>query len=166
MEFLSPTINLFIVPHDFIIFVNHLDAFLHSDDFELITSEPHITVKLSANGQSIMLHCIHYKSFEEVTSLWKRRAKRVISDRICVIMTERDGCTYADLQEFDKIKYQKVCFVHKPMPEFDWAVYLDHTEVQNDVEHKVVDLTQYENWHSGRRIIDRFDYTNFLCQIN
>lgn len=78
-------------------------------------------------------------------------------------MVERDGCTYEDIQAFDKLPYEhKVIFVHKPMPEIKSACYIPGTELDGTDGQWVQPLTSYIHRFTSKRYIDQFDYVEFL----
>ena len=51
---------------------------------------------------------MHYGTFEEAKLKWYERSKRVDYSNLYIVMTDRDGCTYEDMLEFDKIKYPSI----------------------------------------------------------
>ena len=89
---------------------------------------PYPLVELSSKSGAITLHCVHYKNLAEVKEKWIERSKRVIKDRICLIMCERDGCSHEDLCAFDRMEYKKICFVHENMPDIKSSYYISGTE--------------------------------------
>jgi uncharacterized protein (DUF1919 family) len=163
LQFKSPTINMYIEAKDFIKFCKNLEFYLKQELKYLNCDEDgHPIVEL----YDIKLHCIHYKDFEEVKQCWNKRVKRVNLDNLFFIMRERDGCTYQDIIEFDKLPYKnKVIFVHKEMPEIKSAYYIKNTEVNDDPNNKIIGLTAYEGIYTGKRYIDEFDYVGFLNKI-
>lgn len=127
---LSPTVNLFILPTDFIDFCSNLEANLDADVVEVKSDEPYPVG--AVNG--CVAHFSHYKTISEAREAWKRRAVRVNPDRMLVLMVERDGCTYDDLKRFDALPFpDKMVLVHRPYPEIGSAVvvpgYADSDEV-------------------------------------
>jgi uncharacterized protein (DUF1919 family) len=163
LQFKSPTINMYIESKDFIKFCKNLEFYLKQELKYL---------KQDADGYPIIelydikLHCVHYKNFKEVRESWNKRAKRVNLNNLFFIMSERDGCTYEDIVEFDKLPYKnKVIFVHKEMPEIKSAHYIKNTELKNDSNNKIIGLTAYEGRYTGKRYIDEFDYIGFLNKI-
>ena len=120
LKFLSPTVNLKILPDEFIKFMENLDKYLHAELIEVKTDLSHPVGKLD----DITIYFVHYKTFEEASNKWKERAKRVDFNNIRVIMTARDGAKYETLERFDKLPYKKVLFDEKPHPELKSAVYV------------------------------------------
>ena len=158
LQFNSPTINMYMTPGDFLKFCKNPMNYT-GEDMKLIENTPYIKVINS----DIILHCLHYSSFEEVKEKWASRFKRINWDNIYVIMVERDGCTYNQLQEFDQLCYEnKVVFVHKEMPEIESAVYLSGTETKGDSYHYVQGLTNWKGHFSGERLMDAFDFVEFI----
>jgi len=169
MAFTSPTINMYMKPADFIRFLKNTHKYtrvIREDgsfdtniDIELISNEEYPIVQID----DIVVHGVHYKSFEEFCVRWRERCQRINWDNIYVIMTERDGCSYEDLCEFDALPYEnKVVFVHKEMPEIHSSIYIPGTEEKNDDLNKVKVLTNWESPLSGRRVMDRFDFSTFF----
>lgn len=117
-KFLSPTVNLFFTPKDFLKFVENLDYYLS-------------IVPTVENGEKypigrlddITLYFMHYNSAEEALSKWEERKKRVNKDKIFVIMVERDGFTQQDFEDFKKIKYPKLLFTRNKDYECDDSLY-------------------------------------------
>ena len=162
MRFDSPTINMFIQPYDFIRFLREYPAYMEAERFELqeMGKYPVVRCYKKNSEEYITLFCVHYKCAEDVAEKWRERSKRVTED-IRVIMAQRDGCTDEDLMEFDKLPFKKVCFTCKPYPQYDWAVCVKSNKQSPD-SGEVIDLTQYANWHTGKRHIDNFDYISFM----
>lgn len=162
MRFDSPTINMYIKPCDFIRFLKEYPVYLEAERFELqeMGKYPVVRCYKYNSEEYITLFCVHYKSVEEVAEKWRERSKRVTKD-IRVIMAQRDGCTNEDLMEFDKLPFKKVCFTCKPYPKYNWAICVK-SDKQNPNSGEVIDLTKYVSWYSGRRLIDNFDYINFI----
>ena len=104
------------------------------------------------------IHFIHYKNFAEAQEKWQSRLKRVNYDDLRIVMTENDGCTYENLQEFEQLSYKrKVVFTHKPYPEFKSAFYIPGFE-------KIGRVAYVMGWKGvfGTRRCDKFDWVNFL----
>lgn len=111
----------------------------------------------------ILLHCVHYSSFNEFVDKWTQRCERINWNNLFFILTERDGCTEEDIKAFDALPYKnKVVFVHKPMPEYKSAIYLPGTELDGMDGQWVRPLTSYKGRLTGRRYIDDFDYVSFF----
>jgi uncharacterized protein (DUF1919 family) len=155
LKFLTPTINMFMFPKDYLKFVGNLNEYL-ADDAELVqveSSETYPVGKLI----DVEIHFMHYNSFDEARKKWNERRKRVQLDNLFLMMTDRDGCEYKDIVEFDKLPFRKVIFTNRPYPEIKSAFYI------RGFEHKssVGVLSEKKNlW--GKRYLDEFDFVSFL----
>lgn len=104
-KFLSPTVNLFFKPDDFIKFVNNIDYY--------ISLTPNITMGENypiGKLDDITIYFMHFTSVEEAYKKWEERKQRINKDKIFVIMVERDGFTKENFDAFQKIKYPKLLF--------------------------------------------------------
>lgn len=103
MKFCSPLINMYIEADDFVKLVNNQQYYLNLDP--ILIDDTHYP--LCALGD-ITLHCLHYKSFNEVLDKWKARKARINWDKILIIMTDRDGFCERHYEEFDKFPGNKL----------------------------------------------------------
>ncbi|MBO4675528.1 MAG: DUF1919 domain-containing protein [Elusimicrobiaceae bacterium] len=160
MKFLSPTINLWMSPSDFIKFCSNPSKYLTAD-FVSVPLEVNYPV---AKCEDITLHLLHYTSLENAQKDWRRRASRINWKNLYIIMTERDGCTEDDLLNFDSLPYaNKIVFVHKPMPEIKSSFYIPGTEMKKtDPLHKIISLTDFVYRVSYIRFLDKFDWIEFF----
>ena len=97
LRFLSPTINMFICPGDFVELMSHLKEYLSYDLREAEQTGKHYPVAILGEGQkrkSIMLHGLHYSSYELLEKKWNERKQRINWDNLFIMMFERDGCTF------------------------------------------------------------------------
>lgn len=160
LKFLSPTINLYIKPKDFIKFLKNMDHYIEYDPINVSSKNREFPVMLI---DDIEIFCVHYKTFEEARNKWNIRKKRINKNNLFIIMNERDNCSYEDIVEFDKLDYNnKVIFVSKEMPEINSSFYIKGSEDISNSEHGIVSLVKYKSILSGRRFIDDFDYVSFL----
>lgn len=104
-QFLSPTAGLFMLPGDFIKFVNNLDEYLTKTPVVFMGSQYPIGIL-----GDIKIYFMHYASPEEAVEKWERRKLRVNKDKIIVIMVERNGFRDNHFEAFKQIKYPKVLF--------------------------------------------------------
>lgn len=75
------------------------------------------------------------------------------------------GCTEEDIINFDKLKYKhKVIFVSKEMNNIKSAYYIPETENKNknDIENRIINLTEYEGRFKAKRFYEEFDFVNFF----
>lgn len=104
-RFLSPTIDLYFEPADFIKFVNNLNYYLS------LTPKVSMGQKYPIGTlEDIKIFFVHYSSCEEAIAKWEERKKRVNYDKIFVIMVERDGFSDINFENFKNVKYNKILF--------------------------------------------------------
>ena len=154
--FNSPFVNLLVYPSDFIKFLKRPDYYLSLT----LTYVPELS-KTFPIGQldDIKIYFVHYQSFREAKIKWDERCSRVDLNNVYVILTEKDGCTYKDLIEFDQLKYShKVVFTRVERPEIKSGFYIKNCLKHNEIR----DLTDFKWLLARKRWIDDFDYVSFL----
>lgn len=155
MRFLTPTINLSIEMDDFIRMVKDLRWYM---DQELTEVKEEYKCPIGLLGD-IRIYFIHYSSFEEAREKWKERKQRINWDNIFIVGTERDGCTYETIRNFEQLPYKnKVIFTHVEYPEFPSAYYIKGFEEKKELG----TITNYKKQVLKRRYLDDFDYIGFL----
>lgn len=158
--FASPTVNMFIQPADYIKFCKNIRYYLSIEPIQIKENGLPYPVALI---EDIKVFCVHYKSFDEFKEKWNARRLRCNYDNMAFIMSERDGCTYDDILQFDKLDLKKkVVFVSKDMPEIKSSIHIPGSENTGDLLQPLKILTGYKNIFSGYRLIDKFDYVAFL----
>lgn len=120
-RFLSPTVNLYMLPSDFIKFVNNFEFYL--------SQKPEITMgenyPIGYFSDGLKVNFMHYKTVDEALDKWESRKKRINKDKIFIICVERDGFNYENYIEFKKIKYPKVLFtIKKELDEDSECIYI------------------------------------------
>lgn len=156
LRFNSPFVNLYVTPKDFIRYLANLD-FYRDQPLEFIqTDKPYPVGKLA----DLTIHFMHYNNEQEAKQKWQQRTQRLQIENLFIIMTERDGCTYQDLIEFDQLPFKhKIVFTHKVYPDIQSSFYISGFE-----QHKMVgDLFEYKGL-TGKRYYDQFDYVNWFNQ--
>lgn len=154
-RFNTPTVNLYMTAADFLRLLADPKRYLGKAPEEIPSDEPFPVGRID----DITLYFMHYGSFEEARDKWTERAERVDLDDLFVMMTDKNGCTEADIAAFDAMPYpHKVIFTHKPYPEFKSAFYIKGFEDQEEVG-------VLSDWKPGffkRRWLDAFDSPAFL----
>lgn len=162
MKFRTPTINMYILPKDFVKLCADLPKYI------LIEPEVDMTMNMGfpvLKIEDIFLFCNHAKDGKQAIEDWNRRKERINYKNICYIMCERDGCTEQDIESFSDLPLDnKVVFVDHEMPEIRCAVYIPGIENKDD-EHKIQSITGYLGSFTGKRWIDKFDYVTFFNQM-
>ena len=154
VRFNSPFVNLWIKPKDYIKLLKNFDRYMAADLSEIF--EDGITYPIG-KLDDISIYFQHYDSFEQAKETWDERKKRIDKTNLFVLFTDRDGCTYEDLVEFDSLPYNKVVFTNKPYPEIKSSFYIKGFENLESVGHC------YE-YMPGRIIkyYDQFDYVKWF----
>ena len=152
--FLSPTVNCYILPKDYLKMLSNLEYYMSLD----IRMAPNESGKGWQRGyvDDIPVTFLHIKYPDEPREKWNIRRKRVNYDNLYIMMTERDGCTYEDLLEFDKLPFKnKVVYTIREYPEIKSAFYL-----KGCVDSKTGQLGyayEYPHWWSLSRYMEQFD---------
>ncbi len=124
LKFMSPTINLKILPDDFIELLEHLEYYMAQNIIEVeIPDSPcpvgMIPRRAGSQGDFIYIHFVHYRTFEQAKEKWVERSKRINWDNIVVMMTARDGCNESTLRRFECLPYsQRICYTNEPHHEY------------------------------------------------
>lgn len=155
LRFDTPTVNLLIHPKDFVEMLSHLGAYMQAD-MEDITNGNRCPVGLLGGRIQLFFH--HYASFDKAKAAWKHRAKWVDYDNIYAVLVERNGCTYEDLQNFDRLPIKrKVALVHKEYPEIRCA-YVVRGTLEGEALGQIIAFRGC----FGKRYYDQFDWARFL----
>ena len=155
LQFDTPTINLYFEPADYLKFCMNLSFYLKQPVND-ITGNADYPIGLL---NDIKLHFLHYQSFEEARSKWEERSKRVHLDNIYFMFSDRNGCTYEQLKEFDRLPLKnKVVFTNRHYPELKSSKYIRGFEDGNCVGV----LSNYRSFFWDKRYYDDFDYVSWL----
>lgn len=110
MEFLSPTINLFIWQPDFVKFVLDFEHYMNCD-LILIWGEEY---PVGILDNEIRIDFMHYNSCSDAKKKWEERKKRINYGKIVVCCSDRNGFNDKVFDEWKKIIYPKILFtVHE-----------------------------------------------------
>lgn len=104
-RFLSPTVNLYFTPDDFLKFINNLNFYL-SKTPKIVMGKNYPIGELD----DIKINFMHYSTPDEALSKWEERKSRINKEKIFVIMVERDGFTKKNFEDFNRINYPKLLF--------------------------------------------------------
>lgn len=160
LQFLSPTINLFIKAQDYLMFVENLSHYVYSE-MKLYSGKEKRDYPL-ADLDGLTLYLVHYKSIEEAKQKWEQRVKRINWNKITVLGTDRDGMTLELMERFDSLPYHKIMFV-KDTPTYSWQVQIhgcvEETQVGTILQ---PDISSWSAAFHGKRYYDQFDWVDFL----
>ncbi len=124
LPYATPTAGLYILGHDFVKFAGNLQHYL-SLNLEFIPWEscanyieirdefPYPVARLG----DIEVYFMHYHSEEEAAEKWYRRAKRVNTEHILYKLSQREGCSRQDIEDFMALPLKhKLCFAYDEVP--------------------------------------------------
>jgi Exopolysaccharide biosynthesis protein len=161
LQFRSPTVNLFMSHNDFLCFLESIDYYLHCEIEQIHEEGIAYPVGLMRRGnESVKLHFVHFRTFEEAAEKWRNRCARVDLNNAFVIME------YAPIKEDDPL-WKRFC----ALPFDNKAVLTGDTSFDHpDLVHIGMYNEPYEN---GRifaikpgtilhRWLDDFDYVSFF----
>lgn len=159
LKFLSPTINLWISPHDYIKILKSPQRYFSNMNMTQIKKK-NINYPIG-KLDDVTVYGQHYNDFNELKAKWNERKERINWNNIFIFMIERDGCTYQDLLEFDKLPYKnKVVFTKKKYKNVKSSLVLPNSY---DIKNKNVNnLLVYPSYFSIFKILDEFDYVKFF----
>ena len=162
LQFLSPTVNLYMNAGDFIKFCENLDYYLSIDNWTLCT-DPQIVGERKYPVvwlDDILLYLVHYHSADEALGKWNERKKRIDKSKIVIFNNDREGMTPELKDRFEALPYKKVLFTHQPDEQHQSCFYLRGYETENCVGI----ITNWGGWF-GQRPIDQFDWVDFLNSV-
>ena len=155
-RFNTPTVNLYFKPADFLKFLKNPVLYLNAEPVQVYEDGVDYPV---GSLLDIKVYFMHYKSFDEAKNKWVQRSKRVSLNNVFVMMTDKDGCTYQQLLEFEQLPYKrKVVFTCRPYPELKSAFYIPGFEEQGEVG----TLSDWKPQLWRRRWLDDYDYVSVI----
>lgn len=158
LRFQSPTINLWMTPADFIKYCARLQ---HYSACRLRFAECGKCSYPVGILDDITIYFQHYKSEAEALAKWEERTSRINYDNIRCILTERDGCTEADLEAFARLPYPTAALVHTPKPHIPNTHYIRGFETETELGNLMLFR---QGQYLGRKYLDYFDFVSFLKQ--
>ena len=155
MRYNSPFVNMFIESEDYLKLLSDLDRYMNA---KLRFIEKERCAYPVALLEDVTLHCVHYKSQEDVVQKWEERKARMDLSNCFVLFSEQDGCTVRHLERFDALPFaHKAVLTHKPYKKVRSAVYIRGFEEQGAVS----GLYRYKGWR-GLKYYDDFDYVGWF----
>ncbi|TCP89763.1 uncharacterized protein (DUF1919 family) [Cricetibacter osteomyelitidis] len=156
-KFNSPFVNLCLLPKDFIKYLQNIEHYMKAELHFEQTDKPYPVGKLD----DLTIYFMHYHCEQEARDKWIERTARMNLDNLFILMTDRDGCSYEDLQAFEQLPYKnKIVFTHQKYPEISTALYVPGFENQGQVG----DLFEFSGC-SGKKYYDRLDYVAWFNEV-
>lgn len=160
LRFNSPFVNLWMKPDDYIKLLQKLEYYLSCE--MTFTEEANISYPIGVLDD-IKIYFQHYKTPEEAKQKWCERSERIDINNLFIMFTDRDGCTYQNLSDFDSLPYEnKIVFTNKPYPEFKSAYYLKGWEQDECIGM----CFEFKNSFTGKKYYDDFDYIAWFNHEN
>ena len=158
LKFLSPTINCFIEPGDFIKFCKNLEHYL-SLNLEFVKSEKSYPV---AKLDDVTVYFNHSKTEKDAENMWNKRKTRVNYDNIYVILYNRyakDAVPLSkdEILEAGNIKCKNLIVLSDiPYPDIPYVLYIPKKD--SDLGQLYFDCDKY-----GIKTFEKdFDFISFL----
>ena len=121
MQFLSPTINLYLNPQDFLEMVENLENYMTLPINMKIEDG-----KIIGYIGKLRIIFLHYDDLEIAKQKWEERKKRILYDKLFIICTDRDGFDQKCFERFKKIKYPKALVTrNEKWKDEEFCVYLE-----------------------------------------
>lgn len=161
MRFDSPTIDLYIYPDDYILFLENPQYYFAqkiqflSDDQK---SEPFPVGILGEDSREIKIYFNHYESKDQAEKKWIERSKRVHWDNVYVIMSDQNGCTGETARKFDKLSYNNKVFYSSKLIDDVACLKI----IPDNGRGEIKTLTHYINMWGKRYYAYKFDYVAWL----
>ena len=170
LKFNSPTINLSMDNNDFITFAENLDIFLKVDGvtFEEIRDSglDYPVGKLSAQGKSVIIQFVHYKTLEQARLKWVERVQRVDFNNLFLIWecSCESGPDDELWKRFLSLGYRKILITGQRFPVNNEYVF--RTRLYGKKYHYGKILEYQKGLLFYKRYLDKFDYVEFLNEDN
>ncbi len=158
LRFNSPFVNLWMKPDDYVKMLSNLRYYLNCE-LEFV-EEDGINYPIGLLDD-VRIYFQHYTTAEQAKEKWVERSKRINYENLFIMFTDRDGCTYQNLCDFDALPYKnKVVFTHIPYPELKSAFYIQGWESEESVGL----CFEYKSSFSIKKHYDDFDYIKWFNQ--
>lgn len=115
MRFLSPTVNLYFeTAKDYLEYLSDIKYYSAQKPTEIHRDGKKYPIGKITNGdKSIVLHFMHYHTFEEAVEKWKERGQRINYDKIAVIwhVPKATGPSYEDFNRFLSFNFDRALII-------------------------------------------------------
>lgn len=155
LQFLSPTINLWINQKDFCKFVLNIRYYISLKLEFFDTSYNHPVAKLG----DITIYFNHFKTEDEAKEVWIKRKIRINYENLFIIMYDKDGITYDDLKNLNQVKCKgKLVISNNYYPDLDYVVQIKADEGNPETRYRLD-----KNKLTAKRTFEqKFDYVSWL----
>lgn len=161
LKFLSPTINLYFSPEDYLLFCKHLEAYIKGKMTD--ASDPNVVSfpigclhPSDACLPNIRIYFMHYQNYEDASAIWYKRCSRIKYENLFFLWEyNKSNTKLKTIQEFDGLPVKKMILTYDDLPEvvnyykFKFSDHFNPGEIL-----KVLP--------NGKRNLDEFNYVDFL----
>lgn len=109
LRFMSPTINMWIMPQDIVKFLTNMDEYLNAEFVEDKTSQYSYPVGIL---KDIRVYFNHYKTFKEAVDKWNDRKTRIDRENLYII-TDDKFLTDEDIAALESVKCRRLIIFTK-----------------------------------------------------
>ena len=159
-KFLSPTIDLYFPRNDFVPFCMHLKEFINGN----IVEKPDPTVsypvgEIKTDFGAVEVRFMHYSTFEDAVADWRRRAKRVDYDKLCVVFDADADCPEALVRAFGEIPLKNKIMLTSGIDVKKYPYCFNMKSYENGYRDSLV---YFKNDFSTQRYMYDFDFIRFI----
>lgn len=160
LRFMSPTINLYFINDEFILFCTYLKEYISLDLCEYKQHDKLFPVGLLPGSKGdVHIYFMHYNSFAEAKTKWNERKNRINYDNLFIIM-EAQKSSEESLLQFNAIPYEnKVVLTDGNCPNILQSFSIENNFYGESYwSGKFLEYPKY----GIRRYMDVFDYVHFF----
>ena len=156
----SPMINCAMLPEGYVRYLAHIEHYLQC---ELVEKESELNFPVgelvSEAFGNIEIRFMHYASFKEAKTLWKRRSKRIDLNNMNVVLDLNPGMVASekDVNAFLALPYNKVIITTEKFKDTPVSHFID---VGNKINVPGI-MLKFKNLR-GERYYDDFDFIEWL----
>lgn len=157
LPFNSPFVNLWIRPKDFIKMLSDFKNYMNKE--LSFTKEEGINYPVGLLGGEIKIYFMHYENEDDAKDKWERRKVRINYENLFILFTDRDGCEYQDIVDYDNLPFSnKIIFTHKPYKQIQSAFYIKGFENCDSVGF----CSEWMPTRFKKRYYDQFNYVKWF----
>ena len=127
LKFMSPTVNIWMIPSDLVKFVSDLDRYLNSDIVFKESNDYPV-----GRIDDITVYFQHYTSEDEARNKWEERKKRIDRDNLYII-TDENNLSESEIEKLEQVKCKRLVIFtadsEKREPFFAYDCYKDEKEI-------------------------------------
>ncbi len=166
-KFMSPTINLWMKPEDFLKFASDLMGYLNCEIHEVKEEGiPYPVGKMTLRSETVTVYFMHYSNFQEAVDKWRERAKRVNQNNLYLILEYPAVNDSIAKQEHIKEMFDELPYDHKVMLTKKGISGCDIINLPlYDSNYEPGLILKRKSDFSARRYLDDFDYVSFLNKV-